>query len=55
MQKDFDKWNEIKKIVHSKPDNFGMHKREIWWMSLGLNVGVEVDGKHDAKGRFQKN
>lgn len=46
MQKDFDKWNEIKKYVHSKPDNFGMHEREIWWITFGVNIGVEIDGKH---------
>lgn len=45
-EKDFDKWNEIKKSVEEKPDNFGVHDREIWWVSLGLNIGVEIDGKN---------
>ena len=45
MEKAFDVWNEIKKSVHEKPDNFGVHEREIWWLSLGVNVGVEIDGK----------
>lgn len=48
MEKEFDKWNEIKKTVHVKPDNFGVHEREIWWLSLGVNVGVEIDGKHKS-------
>lgn len=46
MEKNFDQWNEIKKAIHAKPDNFGVHEREIWWMSFGVNVGVEIDGKH---------
>jgi len=46
MQKDFDKWNEIKKSIQAKPDNFGMHEREIWWITFGVNIGVEIDGKH---------
>ena len=45
MEKEFDVWNEIKKSVNEKPDNFGVHEREIWWLSLGVNVGVEIDGK----------
>lgn len=44
--KDFDGWNKLKKYVNTKPDNFGVHEREIWWTSLGVNVGVEIDGKH---------
>ena len=46
--KDFDRWNKLKKSLHSKPDNFSVHEREIWWTSFGVNVGVEIDGKHEA-------
>lgn len=46
MMKDFDEWNKLKKHVNAKPDNFGVHEREIWWASFGVNVGVEIDGKH---------
>ena len=48
MQKNFDKWNEIKKNINTKPDNFGVHEREIWWVSLGVNIGVEINGKHKS-------
>lgn len=24
-----------------------VHTREVWWCSLGANVGYEQDGKHD--------
>lgn len=47
MEKEFNKWNELKKSIQVKPDNFGVHEREIWWLSLGVNVGVEIDGKHN--------
>lgn len=48
MEKEFDQWNEIKKYVHTKSDNFGVHEREIWWTSFGINIGVEIDGKHEG-------
>ena len=49
MQKDFDKWNNEKKIVNDKFVNKDLffYTREIWWCSVGLNVGVESDGKHE--------
>jgi hypothetical protein len=44
MKKDFDGWNKDKKNIN----NEGTHKfykaKEIWWCSLGLNVGFEQDG-----------
>jgi len=46
MKKDFDGWNEVKKITNDKPDTFGVHEREIWWISFGINIGVEIDGKN---------
>jgi mRNA interferase MazF len=42
--KDFDSWNEFKKKVHSKEKFSLCSEREIWWTSLGLNVGNEQDG-----------
>jgi len=24
------------------------HPREIWWCSLGLNIGAEIDGKNES-------
>ena len=48
MEKEFDQWNEVKKSVHAKSDNFGVHEREIWWTSFGVNIGVEIDGKHEG-------
>ena len=46
--KDFDTWNEIKKKYDGKNRLLRpayMKEREIWWLSLGLNIGDEEDGK----------
>jgi len=46
--KDFDGWIEKKKKSHYqdfKPPLF--KERDIWWVSIGVNVGFEEDGKHD--------
>lgn len=45
--KNFDIWNEKKKVINEKPIVIGVNEREIWWMTLGLNVGIETNGKHD--------
>jgi mRNA interferase MazF len=42
MRKDFDKWNKEKKQTNSRKGRF-YHEREIWWCSLGVNVGYEQD------------
>ena len=45
--KDFDKWNEEKKILDEDDFSGFVHEREIWWCSLGVNVGHEEDGKNE--------
>ena len=48
--KNFDDWNNLKKNLEiSEKDfqgDFYFHEREIWWTSLGLNLGHEQDGKN---------
>ena len=44
MLKDFDGWNEKKKKVHREEFAPFYHEREVWWCSLGINVGSEQDG-----------
>jgi mRNA interferase MazF len=48
-KKDFDKWNKKKKIIDQKEisDKTFFNEREIWWGSLGVNIGYEQDGKND--------
>ena len=48
MEKDFNKWNNLKKIFEKETRKFFAHPREIWWCSLGLNLGAEIDGKNDG-------
>lgn len=48
MEKDFDAWN-IKKqeLDRLKPNpDFFYYEREVWWCSVGLNIGVESNGKN---------
>lgn len=43
MEKDFDTWNVQKKTVNQMSSKL-YHERDIWWCSLGINVGFEQDG-----------
>jgi mRNA interferase MazF len=48
MQKDFDNWNNKKKIINEKIiENIFFREKEVWWCHLGLNVGFEQDGKNE--------
>src|SRR3989338_2807129 len=46
-QKDFDKWNKVKRLTHMRGDivELFFYEREVWWCRLGANVGFEQDGK----------
>ncbi|MEX0934823.1 MAG: type II toxin-antitoxin system PemK/MazF family toxin [Candidatus Paceibacterota bacterium] len=44
-EKKFDEWNEIKKGLDKKKETPFYHEREIWWCSIGVNIGVEIDAK----------
>ncbi|MFQ5661644.1 MAG: type II toxin-antitoxin system PemK/MazF family toxin [Candidatus Paceibacteria bacterium] len=43
-KKNFDKWNIKKKNINGNISNLFVSEREIWWCSLGVNVGREQDG-----------
>ncbi len=45
MQKDFDNWNKQKKATHARAIRALFKERDVWWCSLGTNVGDEQDGK----------
>ena len=52
MPKDFDRWNNQKKQtdgVRKEPVLF--YEREVWWCAAGINIGVEIDGKHELFSR----
>ena len=45
MKKDFKKWHNAKTEIDNSPRRLFFHEREVWWCSLGVNVGFEQDGK----------
>jgi mRNA interferase MazF len=47
MEKDFWKWHSLKTKIERRDRSPLFHEAEIWWSSLGTNVGVEEDGKND--------
>jgi mRNA interferase MazF len=47
MGKDFDRWNARKKDLNESVFTRYVHEREVWWCAVGVNVGVEADGKHE--------
>lgn len=46
MEKKFDLWIDKKKELHYKKREAYFRQRQIWWCSLGVNVGFEQDGKN---------
>ncbi len=51
MQKDFNKWSNLKENLDSQKKFPSFEEREIWWCSIGLNVGHEENGKSDLFSR----
>jgi len=45
--KKFDEWNKIKKEINQNIKDILPAKRQVWWLSAGLNIGVEEDGKNN--------
>jgi mRNA-degrading endonuclease toxin of MazEF toxin-antitoxin module len=50
MDQDFDNWNNLKKLIHKKEinDEFNFHSGDIWWTTLGINIGKEINGKNET-------
>lgn len=42
--KNFEAWSTEKKRINDAETNKLYHEREIWWLSLGVNIGYEQDG-----------
>ena len=51
MHKNFDEWNNNKKKIHTRSGAPFCHERELWWCSLGVNVGFEQDGSGEEHRR----
>ncbi len=43
--KDFVDWVTVKRTLNSINVPFPFFEREVWWASLGENIGFELDGK----------
>jgi mRNA-degrading endonuclease toxin of MazEF toxin-antitoxin module len=46
-KKEFDLWNAKKKEIEQSNVQRLCHEREVWWCSLGVNIGSEQDGKNE--------
>lgn len=42
----FANWTKLKIRVHASEKRMSFKEAEIWWASLGQNVGVEANGKN---------
>jgi mRNA interferase MazF len=45
IEKDFEGWHGLKQQLDTRRKSPIFHEREIWWCSVGVNVGFEVYGK----------
>jgi mRNA interferase MazF len=46
MKKEFDQWNNRKKTIDYNKRFILPKKKEVWWSSIGVNIGSEEDGKN---------
>jgi mRNA interferase MazF len=44
--KDFMGWHTLKQSIEIDAPLPTFKEREVWWCSIGVNVGHETDGKH---------
>jgi mRNA interferase MazF len=50
-EKRFPEWMECKEHIHNVGRLSAIKEREVWWVAVGENVGVEINGK---SGRFSR-
>lgn len=48
MKKNYEKWHTDKSKLHEGKERPFFHEREVWFASVGLNIGFEQDGKHET-------
>jgi mRNA interferase MazF len=51
IEKNFDSWNILKQKLNKHEKLPTYKEREIWWCSIGVNVGHEEDGKSEIFSR----
>ncbi len=47
MNKNFILWHSKKSELHKYKERPFFHEREVWFTSVGANIGFESDGKGD--------
>lgn len=47
----FDDWSELKKCLNSKVHFPRISEGDVWWCSMGKNIGVEINGKNEKFSR----
>jgi mRNA interferase MazF len=45
-KRDFNDWNKLKKKIDSSKSKKFFEERDVFWISLGINVGDEQNGKN---------
>src|SRR5437667_12897222 len=52
-EKDFEGWHTLKQNLDKRQDDSvpSIKEREIWWCSIGINVGNEEDGHNELYNR----
>jgi mRNA interferase MazF len=50
-QKRFDEWNTDEKFINDSRQIKHVRKGQVWWASIGVNIGHEIDGK---KNHFER-
>ncbi len=45
--KDYEAWMKKKEGIEEITRSVFFSEREIWWASLGINIGMEIDGKNE--------
>lgn len=49
--KKFDEWNEVKKVIDHRAKSIIFKERDVFWASIGENIGFEQNGKGDIFSR----
>lgn len=47
MEKDFDGWNNYKKLIEQRSTRLKYRIGEVWYCYFGINIGTEECGKED--------
>lgn len=49
--KDYESWFLLKPILNARTTQPPVNVRDIWWCSIGVNIGEEMDGKSTKASR----